>query len=106
MNGKLTDAKLKALKAPDKGQAEYSDPEVPGLRVRIGTTGAKTFILRKRVAGRIRNITVGRYGPRFGLAEAHRKARAILSDLETGKAPKKAPGRASVQSSTVAGLMP
>ena len=105
MAGKLTDAKLKALKAPVEGQAEYSDPEVPGLRVRIGTTGTKTFILRKRVAGRIRNISLGRYGPRFGLADAHRKARAILSDLEAGKAPNVAPKRSS-KAETVGGLMP
>lgn len=106
MAGKLTDAKLKALKAPEKGQAEYSDPAVPGLRVRVGTTGTKTFILRKRVGGRIRNITVGRYGPRFGLAEAHRKARAILTDLEAGKVPFPIPRRSSGTTGTIAELMP
>ena len=105
MAGKLTDAKLKALKAPVSGQAEYSDPEVPGLRVRIGTTGTKTFILRKRVAGKIRNISLGRYGPRFGLADAHKKARAILSDLEVGNAPNVASKRSS-RAETVGGLMP
>lgn len=59
MHGKLTDAKIKGLKGPEKGQIEHSDSDVPGLRVRIGVTGAKTFILRKRVAGQIRNITLG-----------------------------------------------
>lgn len=83
----LTDAKIVALKAPDRGQMEVSDGKVPGLRLRIGTSGAKTFIIRKRVGGRIRNITVGRYGPRFGLAEARKKARTILNDIEEGKDP-------------------
>lgn len=101
----MTDAKLKALKAPDKGQAEYSDPAVPGLRVRVGTSGAKTFILRKRIGDKIRNITVGRYSPRFGLSDAHKKARSILSDIEAGMAPKVAP-RPSSKAETVAGLMP
>lgn len=87
MASRLTDAKLQAFKVPDKGQVEHSDSDVPGLRIRIGTTGAKTFILRKRVAGRIKNITLGRYGPRFGLAEARKKARTLISDLEGGKVP-------------------
>ena len=37
MAGRRTDAKLKGLRAPEKGQVEYSDPAVPGLRVRVGT---------------------------------------------------------------------
>lgn len=85
MAGKLTDAKLLGLKAPASGQIEYSDSDVPGLRVRIGATGAKTFILRKRVSGKLRNISLGRYGPHFGLAAARRKARAFVSDIESGK---------------------
>ncbi len=87
MATKLTDAKLKGLSAPAAGQVEYPDSDVPGLRARIGTSGAVTFILRKRFAGRIKNITLGRFGPRFGVAEARRKARSLISDLEVGKAP-------------------
>lgn len=86
MQGRLTDSKLQGLKPPVSGQAEYSDSDVPGLRVRVGSSGVKTFILRKRVGGRLRNMTLGRYGPRFGLAAARRKARALISDIESGKA--------------------
>jgi len=83
----LTDAKLKAMKPPASGQLEISDRAVPGLRVRIGASGAQTFIVRKRIGGKPRNITVGRYSPRFGLADARKKARAILSDIEAGGDP-------------------
>lgn len=83
----LTDAKLQGLKAPTSGRVEMSDPTVPGLRVRLGTSGVKTFIVRKRVGGAVRNITVGRYGPRFTLADARKKARLILSDIESGGDP-------------------
>lgn len=93
-NAGLTDAKLQGLKAPASGRLEVSDPVVPGLRVRVGAGGAKTFIIRKRVAGRIRNITVGRYGSRFTLAEARKRARTILSDIEAGGAPTPSPARA------------
>ncbi len=106
MPSKLTDAKLQALKGPEKGQVEHSDSDVPGLRVRIGATGAKTFILRKRVGGQIRNITLGRYGPRFGLADARRKARSLLTDLEAGKAMPRPAKQASSTAGTIRGMMP
>ena len=106
MATKLTDAKLQALKAPEKGQVEHSDSDVPGLRVRVGASGAKTFILRKRVGEKIHNITVGRYGARFGLADARKKARSIVSDLEAGKAAP-APARvSSAKTGTIRSMMP
>jgi hypothetical protein len=84
----LTDAKIKALKAPKSGQDEYPDSLVPGLRLRVGSSGAKTFILRKRVGARARNLTLDRYHERrFTLADARKKARALLSDIEAGAEP-------------------
>lgn len=84
----LTDAKIKGLKPPAAGQAEHPDKLVLGLRVRIGASGAKTFILRKRVAGRVKNMTLGRYHEtRFTLADARKKARTLISDIEAGADP-------------------
>ena len=85
----LTDAKIKGLTPPEKGQAEYPDKVVAGLRVRIGTSGAKTFIVRKRIGGRIANVTVGRFhDQRFTLADARKKARTLLNDIEGGGDPR------------------
>lgn len=81
----LTDAKLAGLKAPERGQVEILDKTVPGLRVRIGKSGKPSFIVRKRVGGKIKVVTLGRYGPRFGLADARKAARTALSDLDAGK---------------------
>lgn len=78
----LTEAKIRALRPPVVGQVEYCDTLVPGLRVRIGVSGAKSFVLRKRVAGKYRTITLGRYSERLPLAEARKKSRQILSDVE------------------------
>src|SRR3954452_12021038 len=84
----LTDAKIRALKYPPEGQVEYPDTLVPGLRLRVGSSGAKTFILRKRVGGRARNLTLDRYHERrFTLADARKKARALISDIESGAEP-------------------
>src|SRR5688572_8197722 len=71
----LTDAKILALKSPATGQVEYPDSVVLGLRLRVGVSGTKTFMLRKRVAGKYRNITLGRYSERMTLSDARKKAR-------------------------------
>ncbi|WP_296164701.1 site-specific integrase [uncultured Brevundimonas sp.] len=85
----LTDAKIQGLKAPGTGRIEVADKVVSGLRIRVGTSGAKTFIVRKRIGGRIANVTVGRFhDQRFNLADARRKARTLLNDIEGGGDPR------------------
>ena len=106
MASKLTDAKIRGFRPPETGQAEFADSDVPGLRVRVGVSGAKTFILRRRVAGKLRNITLGRYGSRFGLADARRKARALVSDIEAGKAAPEPQGRSATAAETIRGMLP
>lgn len=86
---RLTDAKIKSLTPPQSGRIEVVDAIVPGLRVRLGRSGKKSFAIRKRVGSKIKNISIGRYGPNFGLADARKKARVILSDLENGIMPYK-----------------
>ena len=81
----LTDAKIAGLKAPAAGQIELADGIVPGLRLRMGASGIKTYILRKRVHGKWLNVTIGRHGPSFTLAHARKKARDLLVDVEQGK---------------------
>ena len=81
----LTDAKIAGLKAPAAGQIELADGIVPGLRLRMGASGIKTYILRKRVQGKWLNVTIGRHGPSFTLAHARKKARDLLVDVEQGK---------------------
>lgn len=78
----LTDAKIKGLIKPLHGQMEYADQTVPGLRLRVGASGQKTFILRKRVGGQPRNITIGRFGPRCELLDARRKARQMIAEMD------------------------
>jgi len=105
----LTDAKIRDLRRPKSGQIEVRDKSVPGLRVRVGTSGTKSFVLRKRVAGKYRNIALGRFSGRFGLAEARKKARQLLSDIESKADPLAAlpqPRRRSAAALTVSALWP
>lgn len=105
----LTDAKIRSLRRPKSGQIEVRDKSVPGLRVRVGMSGTKSFVLRKRVAGKYRNVTIGRFSERFGLAEARKRARQILSDIELKADPLAAlpqPRRRSPATLTVSALWP
>ncbi|MBC2650525.1 tyrosine-type recombinase/integrase [Novosphingobium aerophilum] len=88
----LTDARIAGLKAPASGQIEVADGIVTGLRLRMGASGTKTYILRKRVQGKWLNVTIGRHGQNFTLAHARRKARDLLVDVEQGKSIARKPG--------------
>jgi len=86
MKTTLTDAKISGLKSPETGQKELSDSKVPGLRLRIGSSGAKTFILRKRIGTKTKNMTIGRY-PALSLSDARKRARTLINDIETTGVP-------------------
>lgn len=81
----LTDARIAGLALPVQGQVEYPDNLVRGLRLRVGKSGIKTYILRKKCQGRWLNLTLGRHSVRFKLADARKKARDLLVDIEQGK---------------------
>lgn len=92
----LTDAKIKGLSAPKTGRVEVADKVVSGLRIRVGSSGTKTFIVRKRIGGRVANVTVGRFhDTRFTLADARKKARTLLNDIEGGGDPRAETRRAT-----------
>lgn len=77
----LTDTKIAAIKPPEKGQQEYPDHAVTGLRLRVGVGGAKTWTLRRRVGAKIINRKLGAY-PSMRLAEARRAAESAIASLE------------------------
>ncbi|MFQ3666337.1 MAG: site-specific integrase [Sphingomonadaceae bacterium] len=82
----LTDAKIAGLKGKPGERLEVRDTLVPGLRVRVGASGAKAFTLRTRIAGRPVNVTLGRY-PDMTLAKARDAARALLVEIKAGRDP-------------------
>jgi Arm DNA-binding domain len=90
---------------PETGAVEYADQVVPGLRVKIGTAGFKSFVLRTRVGAKVKVVTLGRYGPRFKLADARKTARRVLVDFGAGKDPSADfKQEATIDRKTVAGL--
>src|SRR5688572_27177671 len=77
----LTDTKIAAIKPPASGQDEHADHKVTGLRLRVGSSGKKTWTLRRRVGAKVINRKLGNY-PGMGLADARKAAERVLTALE------------------------
>ncbi|RWH07133.1 MAG: site-specific integrase [Mesorhizobium sp.] len=86
---KFADATIRALKPPTSGQVDYFDTLLPSFGVRVTPKGRKTFFVFDRVGGKLKRMTLGRYGPSpmLGLAEAREKAREWKTTAERGADP-------------------
>ncbi|HEX8667119.1 MAG TPA: tyrosine-type recombinase/integrase [Allosphingosinicella sp.] len=79
----LTDARVAAFKPPAKGQKEYSDQKVTGLRLRVGAGGTKAWIFRARTGDRTINKKLGSY-PGMNLSEARAAALKVIAAISRG----------------------
>ena len=81
----FTKAALGALTPPAAGQRlVYHDEKMQGLELRVTSTGAMTFSLRRRVrGGAIERVTIGPY-PAISIELARNQARAIVGQQATG----------------------
>jgi integrase len=84
----LTDRHIASLKPPtiEQRQCDYWDPSMRGFGVRVSYGGKKVFVVRYRVHGRLRRMTLGPY-PDLSLAEARRQARMVMGDVAHGEDP-------------------
>jgi integrase len=78
----LSDAKLRSLPLPPKGQCSYWDAsfKAGSFACRVSSGGAKTFIVKHRN----RRFTIGSY-PTLSLSEARTEARKLLAEFTLGK---------------------
>ncbi|CAI8781419.1 integrase arm-type DNA-binding domain-containing protein [Kosakonia quasisacchari] len=84
---KFTKAKLESLPPADRGQVEYADTVVNGLRLRVGISGAKSFCISRKRNGKFIRATLGRF-PDLTIDNARAKALELLGDVATtGKNP-------------------
>ncbi len=51
-----------SLPSPDSGYQIYGDEKLAGFGVRVTPSGAKSFIFQKRIHGKEKRITLGRFG--------------------------------------------
>jgi len=84
MKRKLTTKFIEGLKPNPARRLDFRDELMPGLVLRISTSGTKTFCLHKRINGRMSRLNVGRFGV-VSLAEARERVRQILYEIETGR---------------------
>ena len=82
----FTARSVAALKPPPGGQRDMWDPSFPRFGLRISDRGRKVWVLRYRMKGRHRRLTLGQY-PDLSLADARKKARNVLHDVGNGKDP-------------------
>lgn len=82
---------------PDATKRDISDPVVPGLVLRIGSTGCKSWLLRFQWEGKPTRISLGTF-PSLGLAEARQLATRNREWLDKGVDPRRATDRAGRRS--------
>jgi integrase len=70
---------------PSAGQVFVRDTELPGFAIRI-TKGRKSFVLEKRIRGRMRRLTIGPYGP-LTVEQARKLANAQVGAIAHGDDP-------------------
>ena len=67
----LTDAAIKRLKPPAKGQVDVFDRGYPGLALRVSYGGNRSWVVFYRHGGRLKRLRLGVY-PALSLADARR----------------------------------
>lgn len=79
---KLTKTSVDRILLPASGQYFIRDTELHGFALRV-TPGAKSFVVEKRIAGKVKRMTLGRY-PELTVEQARKKAHKYLGDIATG----------------------
>ncbi len=80
----LTARRVATLKAPERGQIDYWDTNLPGFGLRVSYGGRRTWIVMYRSGGRKRRLSLGTY-PSLQLAGARELAKtAMLKALKGG----------------------
>jgi len=64
----------------------YRDSVMPGFGLRVTSGGAKSFIVEKRINGKVKRITLGRYG-NLTVEQARGEAMKLLGEVATGRDP-------------------
>lgn len=89
----LTKARVAAFEIPQQGRPVVYDTRVPGFGLRITLKGVRSFIVRRKVSGRVLTITLGRF-PALGVEQARKIAIELNGDIARGENPQEAKRKA------------
>lgn len=80
---RLTAKTVETLEIKEGKRYDVRDETLPGLLIRVSSSGQKVWYVHKRVDGRMRRVRIGAY-PLLSLSDARQAARKMLVDIETG----------------------
>lgn len=81
---RLSDAAIRALPLPEKGQKTYWDDTLKGFGCRVSQGGSRSFVLQHGADRQL--ITIGKYHPDIlSLATARAEAKRLLAERVLGK---------------------
>ena len=83
---RLTKTNIDRCPNPESGQIILRDPDLRGFGCRITANGTRSFIVEKRINGRVRRMTIGRYGE-LTPVQARQKAQQVLGQIAMGVDP-------------------
>ncbi|WP_423820701.1 tyrosine-type recombinase/integrase [Salinisphaera sp. SPP-AMP-43] len=86
--------------AENKKRDYYQDPRTPGLRLAVTDKGSKSWVLQRRVNGRVKRITLGRF-PDMTPENAVKRLHATLGQLAQGVDPQTTDRRTEVKRVTL-----
>ena len=73
----------KIIPPTEANQAFYRDDNLKGFALRITRNGIKSFVVEKLINGKVRRITLGRYGE-LTTEQARKEAQKLLGKIATG----------------------
>jgi integrase len=82
----LTDAAIKRLKPPPKGQVDVFDRGYPGLALRLSYGGNRSWVVFYRHGGKLKRLRLGVY-PALSLADAREAWRKAREEAQAGRDP-------------------
>lgn len=98
---KLTKSIIDKITSPrDKGQAFYRDDTLRGFALRVTKRGSKSFVVEKLINGKVKRLTVGRYGE-LTTEQARKEAQKIMGKIASGIDPVKERQAAKVKGVTL-----
>lgn len=81
---RLTKLSIDKIEAPqDRDQVFYRDDQLKGFALRITASGVKSFVVEKLINGKVKRITLGRYGE-LTVEQARKEVQKLLGKIATG----------------------
>jgi len=97
----LNKTTLERLPSPAEGYQIHWDEKLAGFGVRVTPTGAKSFIFQKRINGKEKRLTIGRFGE-LTAEQARKEAVKLAGQIATGGDPAAEKKRAKLEAKTLA----